>query len=230
MQNRNVVLESENKALWEALNSIYNSKIWRTSKIYRKPLDFIKVSIKNVSYKLKKQPKDFSMRFAWNFRHNFYLPTFAFGISAHEYNRQQNDVFPKSLKFSILLPLCNTKKTFLRETIASVLFQSYANWELLIADASDEKHAYVGEICADLAEQDSRIKYKKSNGATGTGALLNDCLGMSDNTGGGISPCWNKAICCTRQHYTTQPRTLQKKIRTAFTLTKPHLTTIGCTA
>ena len=47
---------------------------------------------------------------------------------------------------SICVPLYNTPEPFLRQFLASVFDQTSTRWELCLADASDEAHAYVGEI------------------------------------------------------------------------------------
>ncbi len=56
---------------------------------------------------------------------------------------EQNTDFPRRVKISILVPLFNTPEEFLREMIDSVMNQTYSNWELCLADGSDDAHAYV---------------------------------------------------------------------------------------
>ena len=46
-------------------------------------------------------------------------------------------------KISILVPLWNTPESFLTEMIGSVQWQTYKNWELCLADGSDDAHADV---------------------------------------------------------------------------------------
>ncbi len=62
---------------------------------------------------------------------------------------------------SILTPLYNTPPGFLREFLDSVQNQTAANWQLCLADASDEAHAYVGETARARAATDPRILYQK---------------------------------------------------------------------
>lgn len=76
------------------------------------------------------------------------------------------------VKFSILVPLYNTPKRFLRDMIESVQNQTCKSWELCLADASDDEHGYVGEIVEEYKKSDSRILYKK--------LILNE--GISENT------------------------------------------------
>lgn len=65
------------------------------------------------------------------------------------------------IKFSILVPLYNTPEQFLREMIESVTNQTYGNWQLCLADASDDAHGYVQTVCEQYAAADSRVCYKK---------------------------------------------------------------------
>lgn len=69
---------------------------------------------------------------------------------------------------SICVPLYNTPEPFLRQFLASVFDQTSTRWELCLADASDEDHAYVGEIVKQraafaekIAPAASRVKYVK---------------------------------------------------------------------
>ncbi len=89
-----------------------------------------------------------------------------------EMERQKKTEFPRKIKFSILVPLYNTPEKFLKDMIESVLCQTYGNWELCLADGSDDDHAYVGETCKKYAKKDQRIRYQK----------LKENLGISENT------------------------------------------------
>ena len=48
---------------------------------------------------------------------------------------------------SILTPLYNTPQNFLTEFLDSVENQTAHNWQLCLADASDDAHTYVGVWC-----------------------------------------------------------------------------------
>lgn len=101
------------------------------------------------------------------------------GYTQAEYEARQNTVFPKDIKFSILVPLYNTPEPFLREMIASVQEQTYANWELCLADGSDAAHTDVGQICQELAARDSRIRYRKLEQNLGISGNTNACIDLS---------------------------------------------------
>ena len=93
--------------------------------------------------------------------------------------RQKNISFNQSICFSIIVPLYNTPKKFLREMIESVLNQSYSNWELCLADGSDDKHKFVEEIVMEYANIDKRILYKKLDENMGISGNTNACLEMA---------------------------------------------------
>ena len=87
--------------------------------------------------------------------------------------------FSKDIKISILVPLYNTPEKFLREMIDSVQYQTYGNWELCLADGSDDKHPEVGRIVAEYMKNDSRIKYQKIEKNLGISGNTNICFGMA---------------------------------------------------
>ncbi len=94
----------------------------------------------------------------------------SFKISAKRRNLEQKETFEKNIKFSILVPLYNTPKNYLAKMIQSVQKQTYSNWQLCLADGSDQEHNYVGEYVKSL--KDNKITYKK----------LDKNLGISENT------------------------------------------------
>ena len=57
---------------------------------------------------------------------------------------------------SVITPVYNSEK-YIRQTIESVLSQTYTNWEMLLADDCSPDHS--AEIIAEYAAADSRIKY-----------------------------------------------------------------------
>ena len=76
-------------------------------------------------------------------------------------------------KFSIVIPLYNTNIDFFRELLHTIHNQSYLNWELCLADGSDEKLTQIEE----MVKKDKRIKYK----------FLGENKGISDNTNEAIN-------------------------------------------
>lgn len=96
-----------------------------------------------------------------------------------ELEAQKREKFPLNTRFSIIVPLYNTPEKYLREMIQSVCAQTYANWELCMADGSDSEHAYVGRICEDYAEKDSRILYRKLKSNMGISGNSNACIDIA---------------------------------------------------
>ena len=129
--------------------------------------------------KLRNQNAQYKFQQAWKKRHDFVLQPLAFGMETSVCQRQRKTKFPRNIKFSILVPLYNTPKDFLQEMIGSVLFQTYENWELCLADGSDDEHSYVKEICENIAKKDSRIKYKKLEKNGGISENTNECIKMA---------------------------------------------------
>ena len=77
---------------------------------------------------------------------------------------------------SIIVPLYNTPKDYLRGMIRSVLHQTYGNWELCLADGSDPRHAYIERICRRMARKDKRIRYQRLRENLGISGNSNACL------------------------------------------------------
>lgn len=98
-------------------------------------------------------------------------------LSKREIRRQKNHVFPKNIKYSIIVPLYNTPHNFLEEMIESVLKQTYSNFELCLADASDDGYEFITEYVNSL--KDDRIKYKKLEKNYGISGNTNIAIEMS---------------------------------------------------
>lgn len=96
---------------------------------------------------------------------------------------QRETIFEKKIKYSILVPLYNTPENFLREMIDSVLAQTYKNWELCLADGSDEEHSYVEKIVFEYIEKEkkegNRIKYQRIDKNLGISGNTNVCFELA---------------------------------------------------
>lgn len=99
-------------------------------------------------------------------------------LTDEDVENQRNTVFEKNVKFSIVVPLYNTKLSWLKDMINSVLEQTYGNVELCLADGSDADHSYVGDYCEDMAQRDCRIVYKKLAKNKGISENTNACLDL----------------------------------------------------
>ena len=179
LANRVAELEDQVDDLQFKLNRIKNNPIWKASGPARKCMHFVirqKDRLKNcgslsgviakVRYK------------SWEKKAMTHYGTRSFP-SAEERQKQEEAVFERMPKISILVPLWNTPESFLTEMIGSVQWQTYKNWELCLADGSDDAHAYVGEYCKRLAAQDSRIVYQKLAKNEGISGNTNECYKLA---------------------------------------------------
>lgn len=95
-------------------------------------------------------------------------------ISKSDLNKQKLVHFEYSPKISLIVATYNTKESYLKEMIDSVMNQSYSNWELCIADGStnDSVEKYVSKHYG----TDSRIKFKRLDKNYGISGNSNEAL------------------------------------------------------
>ncbi len=91
--------------------------------------------------------------------------------------------FAENKTISVVTALYNTDKVHLKEYIDSFLNQSYQFGQLVLADASDDAHSYVGEYVQSLGSD--KIIYKK----------LEENLGISGNSNIAVSMATGEYIC-----------------------------------
>jgi len=173
-------LEVENEELQQKLGNIKNNAFWKLSKPVRSVIHFTKRqkdrlvgcgSVKGVIRKVHSKIEEKKVLKKYGTES---FPT------EQQIKEQQNTKFDRMVKISILVPLWNTPKVFLTEMLDSVMNQTYANWELCLADGSDEKHAYVGEICAEYRSRSGgRIVYQKLEKNEGIAGNTNQCYKMA---------------------------------------------------
>lgn len=115
----------------------------------------------------------------WNIAKNF----FKIGnsskfckLSKKDSLKQETTKFNKNIKFSIVVPLYNTPIKFLKAMIESVQAQTYKNWELCLADGSDNEHTDVEKCVKEFFKKEKRIVYKK----------LEKNEGISENTNAAV--------------------------------------------
>lgn len=96
-------------------------------------------------------------------------------IKPEEIEAQRAEHFSYEPKFSIVIPLFNTRPKFLKEMVDSIRNQTYSNWELCLADGTGEKSPLI-PILKDYAAKDSRIRYE----------VLTENKGISENTNAAI--------------------------------------------
>lgn len=103
-------------------------------------------------------------------------------LSPEELELQRETEYKDEVLISLVTPAYNTDREYLLQLLDSVQAQTYANWELVIVDASDSERSYVGEIINEL--MDKRIVYKK----------LTKNKGISENTNVGLGLTSGKYI------------------------------------
>ena len=99
-------------------------------------------------------------------------------ILDEELERQKKIVFPYAPKISILVPTFNTPKDLLIEMIESVRNQSYANWQLCIADGSDQDETK--NIIKEYVSKDNRIVVSWLDKNYGISGNTNKALELAD--------------------------------------------------
>ena len=94
-------------------------------------------------------------------------------VSEEELEKQRQMVFDKKCKFSILVPMYETKPEFAKAMIDSVVNQTYSDWELILADAS-KSDVVKDLVCGYIT--DSRIRYVRITENKGISENTNEAL------------------------------------------------------
>ena len=172
-------LEEEKNMLAFRLDRIHNNPIWKVTRPVRDMM--LKSSklirrIRNLG-----GPRGVMSKILYKIREakakkNYGTRSFP---DAARRKMEENCEFKDRPLISILVPLYNTPKNFLKEMIDSVRWQTYDNWQLCLADGSDEFHAYVEEYCLKESEADSRITYKKLERNEGISGNTNRCFELA---------------------------------------------------
>ena len=169
-----------------AYSVITNAASWKITAPLRMGLDFLKrfppfaLFVKGL-----KCLKDHGARYTWEKmrtklrKRRTYARAALPAYTEDELAAQRSARFPQKLLISVLVPLYNTPEKFLREMIQSVLDQTYANWELCMADGSDPDHSEVEKICRQYAKKDRRIRYQELEKNLGISGNTNACVDMA---------------------------------------------------
>ena len=123
-----------------------------------------------IRLKEKSEPEDIAYQ-------DWYL---AHRVAEEELSRQKKESakWKQAPKISILVPAYKTPEEYLRQMIASVQEQSYANWELCIADATESEDG-VKEIVESFAKEDDRIVYRHLEKNEGIAGNTNQAFKMA---------------------------------------------------
>lgn len=180
LASRIAELESANEELNWKLNRIKNNPLWKLSKPLRNLMHwFIRQcdrlkncgGVRGVFRKLDYKKRERAVMSSYG--------TDSFPDEERA-AYERNYVFPRMVKISILVPLWNNKREFQIEMLESVMNQTYENWELCLADGSDDEHSYIGELCREYADKaGGRIVYKKLDSNLGIAGNTNACLELA---------------------------------------------------
>lgn len=175
-------LEDANGDLQFKIDRIKNNPLWKASKPAR---DVMHAAIRQAD-RLKNcgGVRGFFAKVDYKKREKAAMKQFGTDSfpSKEEAQKERDTVFAYMPQISILVPLYNTDKTMLKEMIDSVLYQTYENWQLCLADGSDAAHAYVEEVCQEYikAEGDrARIAYRRLERNEGISGNTNQCYTMA---------------------------------------------------
>ena len=170
-------LEAKNEELEWKLNRIKKNPLWKASGPARKAVHWAvrqKDRLSNCG-----GPRGFLQKLDYKKRERAAMSRFGTDSfpDKEQAERERNTVFERRIKFSILVPLYNTPREFLIQMLDSVMNQTYANWELCLADGSDEEHTYVEKVCKEYQE-----KVKSRSLGSIVYSRLPHNLGISGNT------------------------------------------------
>ena len=119
---------------------------------------------------------------------------------AEQRKKEEETVFPYMPKISILVPLWNNKREFQIQMLDCVMNQTYQNWELCLADGSDDAHAYVGEYCKRLRR---RIRESFIRSLPKTRAFRATRTNAISLHPASLSGCLTTTIFCIPAHFTS---------------------------
>ena len=174
-----VSLESQNALLSAKVDKLKNSLVYKIYSPFKKL--FIRVRHIFTSLKNCGSPAGVVRKLKYRSRQRKAMASYGTkGFPDAAKRKYQSEYkFENPVKISILVPLYNTKPNFLKEMIESVTGQTYQNWELCLADGSDDAHGFVGEKCLEYAAKDQRILYKKLAKNEGISGNTNECFRMA---------------------------------------------------
>lgn len=98
-------------------------------------------------------------------------------VTPEQLEEQKNIAFTICPKISIVIPLYNTQIPFLKAILDSIVNQSYANWELCLADGSTVDE--VGDYIREHYSGEERIRYERLSENLGIAGNTNKALSMA---------------------------------------------------
>lgn len=182
LSERIAKLEEERDEALRKLDKIKGSKLWALSSPFRKFYHYVKRQ--NQRVKNLGSIRGIIAKIGYKKRERMAMSHFGTASFPDEAKslEESKTLFPNMVKISILTPVYNTPEKFLRDMIESVMNQTYQNWQLCLADGSDDAHSYVGDIIKEYQDKDGkgRISYQKLKVNDGISGNTNECLKMAD--------------------------------------------------
>ena len=192
LADRVAQLEDQVDDLEFKLNRIKNNPLWKASGPARSAYHFVQRQVDRV--RNQGDARGVVKKIQYKIREKQAVKGYGTASFPDEAERarqmQESASFKRQVLISILVPLYNTPKNYLKDMIDSVVNQTYPNWQLCLADGSDAEHAYVHDIVEEYRSRDDnlreRIVYTKLEKNGGISANTNACLAIS--TGEFIAP------------------------------------------
>lgn len=160
IHTQNIIQSIVNSRTWKWTEPLRKLKRLREAKIMKNAINQIKFYFK--TYGLKETVKK-CLKVALRGKNNLndQRSNYQLWITANEPNEeelvaQRKNKFKIKPKISLIVPLFNTPVNFFEELVDCLISQTYTNWELCLADGSDESNPKILEII----KKDKRIKYK----------------------------------------------------------------------
>lgn len=125
--------------------------------------------------------------------------------AALEMQRSLSKQFPTRVKITLLTPIHNTPANFLEEMFASVVAQTYDNWELCIVDGGSDRAETIETLRAWEA-RDERIRVER----------LTENLGIAENTNRALQLATGDFVACLDHDDVLAPFALYELARAAM--------------
>lgn len=160
IHTQNIIQSIVNSRTWKWTEPLRKLKRLREANAMKNTINQIKFYFK--TYGLKETVKKclkVALRGKNNLndqRNNYQLWIAANEPNEEELETQRKTKFKIKPKISLIVPLFNTPVNFFEELVDCLISQTYTNWELCLADGSDESNPKILEII----KKDKRIKYK----------------------------------------------------------------------
>ncbi len=192
--------EDKNRQLEAELSDIKKNFIWRATGPMRRFSDKIAHQIERI--RNQGSLRGVLSKIKWKLQQKKCMKRYGKQSFPDEatIQKERTTSFDNMPLISILTPVYNDPPEFMRQLLDSILAQTYENWQLCLADGSDEAHGYLKDIVEEYQKKDlaliaasagthfgrkpsvSRISYQKLEKNNGISGNTNECLKMAEGT------------------------------------------------